>query len=571
MIRRFTFVLFLLLPLVVFSQQKPTFRKNFYVDNDGKLFVNKNLPLYLWLSSSPDESSEKYRLTSQDTYQYSNPMYFDTDGYNSFRSPSAVDTVTRKTVYPLRDIVFEVYADGESPATTLTYGDSKPFTSNGKTYVKTNTNIVLKASDKLSGVESVYYSLDGAAYIKHTSPITFNEEREYHLKYFSCDNVGNDEEVSEITFVYDNTPPTTSLEIPVDEHKNIVSSRSKIELKAEDKGIGLKEIRYSIDSGNEHTYTYALNASSITQGEHTINYYSLDKVGNQEPMQSYTFYVDKSAPTIIEEIIAKTFFANGKEYASGKAQLKLTAFDNKAGIKEIRYSINGGEYLVYDKPVFLSSASGDLVIKTYAVDNVNNTSQSQTASSKTDIPFIDLTGPTLHHSFTGPQFSARDTIFVNSKTKIALKGIDQDAGVNRIEYRIDGKENLTYSGPFILSDEGIHEISYVGFDNVENTSTSTFTVKVDNTGPSVDYQFSTSNLKSSGTPEYPKYVILFLTGTDKVVGLEKIKYGFGQEVTSTYAAPIQGFASGDKSVIIEATDKLGNKTVKNLEFTIDTN
>lgn len=559
------------IPLFLAAQQKPAHEKKMYVSPEGKLYVQGELPLYLWLSTSPDESAKKHRLKSEESAPYTNPMYFDADGYNTFRSPSAVDTATRKPVYPLRDIVFEVYGDKSKPTTTIDYGDVKPFTIEGKLYVMENTKVTLVSKDNLSGIETTFYSIDGNPFSKYTAPITFTEEREYLLKFYALDNVGNDEEITEITYIYDKTAPITTRTIINDEHNNILSARSKIELKAEDKGVGVNRIVFTIDSGNEYTYKVPLRAANLSQGEHTVAYYAIDKVGNKEQVQTYTFYIDKTAPTIIEEVIAKTFFANGKEYASGKAQLKLTAFDNKAGVKEIHYSINGGDYILYEKPVFLTASSGNLEIKTYAVDNVNNKSVSQTANQKTAIPYIDLSGPTLRHSFSGPKFKTRDTLFINSKTEISLKAYDLEAGMNRIEYRINGKDNLTYDKPFSIEKEGVYTINYVGYDNVENTSSESFYVKVDNSGPEINQQFSTISLGTTeGKPNYPKYVILFLSGTDNVVGLENIKYGFtSASPTKIYSAPITGFSTGEKSIKLIATDKLGNITEKVIEININ--
>ena len=562
-------LLILTMTLALFAQEKPSYEKKTFVSPEGKLYIHGELGIYLWLSTSEEKNAEKYLLKSEESEKFTNPMYLDVEGFNSVRSPSAVDPDTRKPIYPLRDIIFEVYADESAPITKLSYGDSKPFILEGKTYVMSNTKVSLESKDKYSGVQEIYFSIDGKPYTAYTQPITFSEEREYILKYYAVDNVGNVEATREITYVYDNTPPVTKRIIDKDEYNTIISARSTIDLSAEDKGIGVSKIVYKINDGKEYTYTRPLKAANLPQGEHTLTYYSIDKVGNKEAVKTYTFYIDKTAPTIIEEVIGKSFFANGKEFSSGKAQLKLTAFDNKAGVKEIRYSINGGEYQVYTKPVFLTQTSGNLEIKTYAVDNVNNKSTSQSANQKTAIPYIDLSGPTLLHAVSSPKFKTRDTIFVNNKTKIVLKGRDLEAGMNRIEYSVDGSTSQVYNDPITLNKEGVHTISYIGYDNVENTSSAALTVKVDNSGPSIHHQFSTAPVGKTGElTEYPKYVTLFLAGTDNVTGLESIKYGFNEATPKPYTIPISGFSAGEKTIKLIAKDKLGNTTEKIIKFIV---
>ena len=57
--------------------------------------------------------------------------------------------------------------------------------------------------------------------------------------------------------------------------------------------------------------------TTLSEGEHTISYFSEDILGNKEDEKSFDFYLDKSAPKVIDEIIGNTFIANGKEYYSG--------------------------------------------------------------------------------------------------------------------------------------------------------------------------------------------------------------------------------------------------------------
>ena len=80
---------------------------------EQKVFINKALGIYLWISTSPDPNSQKFRLFSDSSSKYSNPMYFDTEGFNSFRTPSAVDTSSKQIKLPLEDIIFDVYADAD--------------------------------------------------------------------------------------------------------------------------------------------------------------------------------------------------------------------------------------------------------------------------------------------------------------------------------------------------------------------------------------------------------------------------------------------------------------------------
>ena len=548
-----------------FGQEMLKYEKKTYKAPDGKMYINKALPIYLWMSTSKSESSDKQLLTSEETPAYANPMYLDTEGYNTVRSPSCVDTVTKKVVYPITDIIFEIYADSRSPRTTIKYNGAKTYKKDGKIYVGGEAKIELSARDEMSGVEQVLYSIDGSPYKKYEKAIDINEEKEYQLKYYSVDNVGNVEELTELIIVFDKSAPVSKLNIEGDKHNDVLSGKTKISIETSDKGIGVKNVYYKIDDNTEKIYKYSLNTTYLSQGEHTITYRSTDNVNNEEKTNSYTFYIDKTPPTIIEEVEGKSFFANGKEYSSGRARLKLTALDNKAGVKEIKYSINGDDYKTYEKPVMLSVASGNLVVKSYAVDNVNNSSESQTANQSASIPYIDLSGPKLTHGFNGPVFTSRDTIFISNKTKIALKARDAESGIHRIDYQIDNGTLETFSEPFTIAGEGVHEIKYTGYDNVDNSNSASLVVKIDTSGPVITHQFSTASVEEN---TFPSHVILFLSATDNVVGLEKIVYDINGTGQKNYISPIDNFSKGEKTIHVKAYDKLNNKSENDIKFQV---
>ncbi|MBN1949825.1 MAG: hypothetical protein JW801_01390 [Bacteroidales bacterium] len=555
---------------VSFGQEPLQHEKKTYTAPDGKLYIQKSLPIYLWLSTSEDEDSEMHRLMSEETREYSNPMYLDTEGYNTVRSPSCVDPVTRKTIYPERDIIFEIYSDSYAPVTSVDYGDATLYREGNKLHIGGNAVINLASKDAGSGVGNIYFSLDGAAYQPFSSVIKLEQEKEYMLKYYAVDHVGNVEEVHEQVLVLDKNAPVSNLEIEGDRHENVISARSKIILSTDDKGTGVKVIYYVIDENAEKAYTYPIQAAYLSQDEHSISYYAIDKVGNKEAVKRFDFYVDKTAPTIIEEVVGKSFFAGGKEFSSGRSQLKLTSFDNKAGVKEVRYSVNDGEYLVYENPVNLTQSSGNLLIKSYAVDYVNNRSTSQTANEKTNIPYIDLTGPKLTYGFQGPEFTTRDTLFICSKTQIALKASDSEAGINRIAYAIDGGNPMDYDKPFSIAKEGYSQIEYTGYDNVDNTSREKFGVKVDNGGPAIMVSFGTRPLgKKDGLDVYPSHTVVFMSATDAVVGFKNITYSLDGTAEKLSTGMLQNLAKGKHKLHIKAFDQLGNYTESTLEFSIE--
>ena len=270
----------------------------------------------------------------------------------------------------------------------------------------------------------------GPTIVKFTQPIHLSEEREYQVKYYAVDNVGNVEQLKSKTFVIDKSAPKIGHKISGDLYNNIISGRSRIIILAKDTVVGLSKVLYSIDSGAFKEYQYPISALYLQQGEHTLKYYAIDNLQNRNEEQVFSFYIDKTPPVIVQEFIGRSFIANGREFASGKTMVKFTTFDNKAGVKAIYYSINGGPYQLYENPFYPADIKGDLTIKAYAVDNVNNKSEDMGQKKLESVSsYVDLTGPKLRYSFKGSVFKMDDTLFINKNTEILLRGKMNELGL----------------------------------------------------------------------------------------------------------------------------------------------
>ncbi len=570
------FLLLLIHSVGFLTAQEPLkHEKKVYVSPEGKIFINKALPVYLRLSTSPDSAGGSFLLESETSEKYSNPMYFDAEGYNTIRSPWAVDTITKAYATPKQDIVYEVYADSKPPVTKLNYNRDNPVNKNNKMYFSNETSFSFRADDATSGVEHIYFSVNGEPYKMYNTAIVLTQEGDYVLKYYAVDNVGNAETPNTVNIFIDISAPETNLEISGDRHENIISGRSKLMLKADDRGIGIDKIFFKLDENDWKNYQSPLAAALMEQGEHTLMYYSIDLKGNREKEKSFSFYVDKTPPVMVQELIGKSFIAGGREYASGRNQIKITTFDNKAGVRDVYYSVNNRPFVKYEGPFYLSDIQGSLYLKAYATDNVGNRTESFEKAESVTIPYIDLAGPSLAYSFNGPVFKMRDTIFVCERTTVSLKGSDNESGLNRIEYSIDDAKPELYTSPFSFKSQGKHIVKIAGFDNVDNLSQKEFAVISDNTGPEIFVQFSLNprtvkNAEGKDIEVFPRHLIVFLSARDNIVGTDALYYSINGLPALKYNGLIGNFnAAGLYTMKIKAMDKLGNETSKEISFTIE--
>ena len=582
-------IIALLIASVLFSfcnaqEQLPTEKKVVFGQTE-KMYINKDLGLYLWLSTSPDENAPKHRLLSDSTNKYSNPMFLDTEGYNTLRSPSAVDPVSRKTVFPMHDIIFEVYSDGKTPVTKHKLVSGKSIYRSGKLYYGNGkVAFSLSAKDIVSGISKTYFSINEKSYSEILDTIKIVSEGETTLKYYSTDKVGNREEPVVKKFVVDNSAPKTNYEIEGIQNEKYVSAKAVIKLNSVDNLVGVKTVYYKINNSTRQVYTRPVSVQKLGPGG-TMSFYAIDYLNNTEEIQviggtgnnttnedsdgsSFEFYVDNAAPTINIEIDGE--HSKGKySYVSANTKLKVNAEDDKSGVDKIYYSINN--YAVdqqYADDIQFTN-EGIAYIRINAVDYVGNKS-----TTVTNAYFVDATTPTTKVTIAQPKHKVKDTLFITSKTKFKLSSIDNASGVKAIKYSIGDKQEEQYNESFTIAKNGLTEISYRGFDNVNNIEeTNTLDVFVDNVPPIIYNHFSNTSIGSKTVRDheftiYPSDVKLYIAATDEASGGERIEYSINNGATKS-VNPIKDLAPGNYEVVVTAYDVLGNSSQQTIKFSVE--
>lgn len=536
--------------------------KTHYIDSTGKLFVNPGAPVFLYMSTKPDGSGAVKLRSMQPE---GNPMHWDGHGPHY---------LTHLNLYLGRKISFDLFADGRPPRTSPTFDSKQAFQKNSIIYLSGVGVFELAALDENSGVNKIYYSINGDEFILYSKLVNLNKEGEYSLKFYAIDNVGNKEDVGERTLIIDTTPPETELTIEGPRYNEVLSGRSKFSLKASDL-VGVKQTYYSIDNGDVYPYKQVIPLSQLTEGEHTINWHSVDIVGNTESTKSFTFFLDNTPPMVFEEIVGNTYMVAGKEFSSGRSQLRVVAVDNKAGVKEIYYSINNNEYKLYEKPIYLSEITGAATIRSYAIDNVENKGISDAHGQQFSMPEVDITGPNIAYSFVGNRFSLRDTVWISPNTKVSITANDKGSGVNRIEYKLNDTQSQLYTEPFTVSQPGMHKANSSAWDNVENLNIISFHFGVDAQPPDIVITWSVKphryiSEEGQKIPVFAADLKLFIAATDDIVGIDKIFASQNGAKERIVAEPLTGFKKGQNhTVTVRVTDKLGNQSTETVIFMVE--
>ena len=570
------------------AQEPVKHAKKVFISPAGRIYIQKSLPVYLRIATSPDEDAKSYLLKSEVTTKYSNPMYFDTEGYNTVRSPWRVDTATKKPVYPQQDIIYEVYADGYPPRSKLKYEGARQYIKDGRKYFGGGIEIIITAIDALSGVDKIYYSINNENYKPYSGSISFSNEGEYTLKYYSVDNVGNVEQIKTESFIIDITYPETVYEIDGMTNENYISPDARIILKSTDSLSGVKAIYYQINNGTVLKYSSPIPVSVLGSESGSISFYSVDNTGNKENIKVigsfpskistdegtedhevvFEFYIDSKPPEVTLSFEGIKY--QGKYlYISPHTKIKLIATDDKSGVNKIKYRIGSSLVLKdYNEPFGINIAGLQTIYYT-AIDFVGNWT-----SLKNQKVFVDLNVPNTSFNLKGLSFFNRDTLYIKTDTKILIDNYDNESGTKNVYYKINNGESKEYSSPFLIDKEGFHNITYYGIDNVNNEEEHKVKgVFIDATPPVIHHQFNVAPIGSKIIRDeeytvYPTNTIIYLGSTDYASGGKRIEYIINNSPVKT-ELPIRNFKPGNYLIDIFAYDELGNRQVSKLKFSIE--
>lgn len=542
------------------NERERIHQKKVYIDKEGRVFWQVGLPVYIFASSKPD-GSDMHRLNYCKTKQmeaYSDPMYWEGPGKHY---------IGHKDFNPNEVVEFEINADAADPISVIDLKNAPRFELEGKVFYGKGlvANIITK--DEMSGVRQTYHSIDSATYVAHKDSISFNEDKEYSVTYYGVDKVGNVEKPKSTKFRVDLNAPITDHRVTGNRKGDILSPAAIIQLSAKDQASGVAVTRYRFNEQPFQSYTGPISLKNLKEGEYVLTYYSIDRVRNQEEEKTYSFYLDKMPPKIVAEVIGDQYQNRGRVFISSRTKMRLTASDNKSGVDKVYYSIDGGLERLYREPFPLVKSEGTHSIKYTALDRVKNRGTFETNDSYENM-FLDLTLPTIKHTFTGPIHRKNDTVFVNRKTLINIVAKDPESGIKRTGFKVDGARANPYREPFSVEDDGYHKIEYYALDNVNNRVAEDFFIIVDNKGPNMSVSFSappigkiTAEDITQTTSVYSTGTYLFVTNRDDTIESESSYISINGSAEVKYSKPILLSTKGLKTIKVRGTDKLGNETV----------
>lgn len=241
-------------------------------------------------------------------------------------------------------------------------------------------------------------------------------------------------------------------------------SSVSVTLSATDDLTFVSATRYDLDDAGWTAYAQPFDISA--NGNHTVRYYSVDALGNVEPVQSASVSIDTTPPRAT--ITLSGTKGNAGWYTSD-VMAALGGLDATSGLEGISYSIDGGAVRLFTNPFTLTD--GRHSIDYSATDIAGNRGATQTAKVN-----VDTTPPELSiYSPSGTITIA--TVTVSWTASDDISGIaDYQISVDNGSFQTLGNETLRAT---IRLADGEHTIAIRAVDAAGNPVTRETQVRVD--------------------------------------------------------------------------------------------
>jgi len=332
----------------------------------------------------------------------------------------------------------------------------------------------------INTITNVEYRVDSGAWSKASADDGFFDEADESFTFTTSalpsgthlieargkNSVGNIETsfaVDTITVLADLTSPTTSLSYSspfyIKGATTYVSGKTRFELTASDTESGVANTYYKIDLGSWRLYAGAFTLSGIFDGFHTLYFYSVDNVENNETAKSFYTVVDNTGPTL-----SLNSPSNGTAFGSSNVSVSWTGSESGSGIDHYETKIDSGSYIskgTATSHMFMDVGEGNHKVYIKSFDMLGN-------SEELSVNFlVDVSRPTI--SIASP----RDGSEIRSwLLTVAWSGLDEISGIDHYEVRLDGnvwinvRTNTTYK--FAPVGDGSHTLHIKAIDKANN-------------------------------------------------------------------------------------------------------
>jgi hypothetical protein len=221
-----------------------------------------------------------------------------------------------------------------------------------------DVTINLAASDNVSGLDSIQYSIDNITWTTYITPFNIADEGYISIYYKSTDKAGNVETIKIETIKIDKTPPSGSISIA--EGATYTNSSSiNLTLLADDATSGVAKMRFSDDNITWTSWEpyFTTTPWVLTAGDGTKTVYAqfMDNAGLTSNIYEDSIILDTTPPMIG----TPSRIPEGDVEPDQKVKVLVNVTDSLSGIKDVTLSYNLNDSAVWiDSPMTFNSTTG---------------------------------------------------------------------------------------------------------------------------------------------------------------------------------------------------------------------
>ena len=399
-----------------------------------------------------------------------------------------------------------------------------------------NTSFVINWSsfDNFSGVNRTEYRVDTGSWTL-ASNFTVNESGNFTVDIRAVDNVNNTNTAS-LQALLDVTPPNTTSNAPT----NWQNQPINVTLNATDNLSGINHTTYRV---NNQTWINGTTILVNESGEHLLEYYSIDNVGNQEPTKNTTVRVDLQAPILN--------FTAPSTWQNTSFNITFNPYDVLSGVNNSWMQQNNQTPTTNTTLTIEEQGVHNVTLS--ATDNANNTNQTTIQAR------LDTTPPTTTDNAPSGWQNTNVTLFFNAT--------DNLSGINHTTYRVN--ETSWTNGTAVTLSDGNYTIEYYSIDNAGNQEeTRNTTLLIDTTPPTITtFSINETQAQANQTIRFDTQV----TDTNQLTNVTLLVDGVEQEMNNTGAdafSQTRNLPVGTYTALVTAWDVANNTAEETLSFTV---
>lgn len=423
--------------------------------------------------------------------------------------------------------------------------------------------VSITAADDRSGVAGVRYRLDQTDWVTGTL-VTINNDGDHLLEYQAVDVAGNVQTMQSLAVPLDTTPPTTAYQY---DPNTIIGDNGwyrspiTVTLIPTDLTSGVSRTEYRINQGSWQTGTRFVLAD---EGEHTVEFYSVDVAGNSETPFPVVLKIDSVAPVAPPPpTTTPTTWTPRNDFG-----FIWSKPNDRSGIAGAYYKIGSAPTSNLDGTFtelqvvsgIQVPAQGSFDLYVWLRDGAGNVDHTRHTRVPNAFRY-DATPPVTTLALAG---TPGDNGWFRSPVDAILTINDDLSGPGTAFYRVNNGVWQTGTS-VVLDQDDKHTLTYYATDvagNVEATRTTT--IRIDTVAPAEPQQVS---LSPGSWTQVNNFVVAWESPLD-LSGVAGIYYKFGEPPTGpfdgiflpgyNFVSGVQAPGEGEHTVHIWLKDRAGN-------------